>query len=82
MASSLARKCSALRQFYHFLVEEGVRAADRGQFALIAGLYIDSKDRIYTTEMFVGRIQVFQYISQPSGSAAVVGGKEVVRTAN
>jgi integrase/recombinase XerD len=27
-ASSLARKCSALRQFYHFLVEEGLREDD------------------------------------------------------
>ena len=36
-----------------------------GQFGLLAGLYINAENQIFTTEMFHGRIQVFQYISQP-----------------
>lgn len=39
-----------------------------GQFALVAGLYIDSRNQIYTTEQFRGRVQVFQYISQPESA--------------
>ena len=48
------------------LLAVGVLGTDAGQFALIAGLYIDPKDQIYTTEMFRGRVQVFQYITQPA----------------
>jgi hypothetical protein len=47
---------------------------DPGQFALIAGLFIDGKDRIYTTAMFHGRVQVFQYIPQPETASQ----KEVI----
>jgi DNA-binding beta-propeller fold protein YncE len=47
------------------LLAVGALGSDPGQFALVAGLYIDSEDQIYTTEMFRGRVQVFQYISQP-----------------
>jgi hypothetical protein len=32
-------------------------------------MYIDAQDKIYTTEMFHGRIQVFQYIRQPDSVA-------------
>lgn len=54
------------------LLAIGSLGTDPGQFALIAGLYIDAKDQIYTTEMFKGRLQVFQYIKQPE---EVVTGK-------
>jgi hypothetical protein len=47
------------------LLAVGALGNDPGQFALIAGLYIDAKDRIYTTEMYQGRVQIFQYIKQP-----------------
>ncbi len=47
------------------LLAVGSLGTDPGQFALVAGLYIDAQDRIYTTEMFHGRIQVFQYLSLP-----------------
>ena len=50
------------------LLAVGALGSEPGQFALVAGLYIDSEDQIYTTEMFRGRVQVFQYISQ-AGSA-------------
>jgi DNA-binding beta-propeller fold protein YncE len=46
------------------LLAVGSLGSDPGQFALLAGLYIDAEDHVYTTEMFPGRIQVFQYISQ------------------
>ncbi len=54
------------------LLAVGALGDEPGQFVLVAGLYIDSEDRIYTTEMFRGRIQVFQFISQP-GPAAETG---------
>ena len=60
------------------LLAVGSLGADPGQFALIAGLYIDPQDRIYATEMFHGRIQVFQYIVQPPSA----GTKEVKRGSN
>jgi DNA-binding beta-propeller fold protein YncE len=60
------------------LLAVGSLGSEPGQFALVAGLYIDSEDQIYTTEMFRGRVQVFQYISQP-GSAEK---KEVNRSGN
>ena len=60
------------------LLAVGALGNNPGQFALVAGLYIDSEDRIYTTEMFRGRVQVFQYLSQ----AASAGGKEVNRGSN
>jgi DNA-binding beta-propeller fold protein YncE len=56
----------------HPLLAVGTLGTDPGQFALIAGLFIDDEDTLYTTEMFHGRIQVFQYISQP-GSAGEKG---------
>lgn len=46
------------------LLAIGTLGAEPGQFALIAGLYIDAKDQIYTTEMFRGRVQMFQYLKQ------------------
>jgi len=54
----------------------GVLGTAPGEFGLIAGLYIDSADRIYTTEMYVGRIQVFQYIAQPATAEQKGGGQE------
>lgn len=60
------------------LLAVGTLGDEPGQFALVAGLHIDSEDQIYTTEMFRGRVQVFQYISQ-RGS---VEGKEVNRSGN
>lgn len=58
------------------LLAVGMLGTDPGQFALVAGLYIDAKDQIYTTEMFRGRVQVFQYIPQPAQADA----KGVTRT--
>ncbi len=58
------------------LLAVGSLGVDPGQFALVAGLHNDATDRIYTTEMFHGRIQVFQYLSQPSSGED----KEVHRT--
>ena len=52
------------------LLAVGMLGSDPGQFALVAGLSIDSEDRIYTTEMFQGRVQVFQYIAQPASADA------------
>jgi DNA-binding beta-propeller fold protein YncE len=60
------------------LLAVGALGSEPGQFALVAGMYIDSEDQIYTTEMFRGRVQVFQYIAQP-GSADEKG---VNRSAN
>jgi DNA-binding beta-propeller fold protein YncE len=60
------------------LLAVGVIGTDPGQFALIAGLYIDPKDQIYTSEMFRGRVQVFQYISLPASGER----KEVNRASN
>jgi len=40
-----------------------------GQFTLIAGIGIDSQDRIYTTEQEGGRVQIFQYLRQPDSVA-------------
>ena len=59
------------------LLAVGSLGAEPGQFALVAGLYIDPEDHIYTTEMYKGRIQVFQYISQ-ARSAQEKGGKPAV----
>jgi DNA-binding beta-propeller fold protein YncE len=47
------------------LLAVGALGAAPGQFTLVAGLHIDSQNRIFTTEQFKGRVQVFQYISQP-----------------
>jgi DNA-binding beta-propeller fold protein YncE len=55
------------------LLAVGALGYDPGQFALVAGLYIDAEDQIFTTEMFHGRVQVFQYIAQadpPDGKGA------------
>jgi hypothetical protein len=60
------------------LLAVGVLGISPGEFGLIAGLHIDSEDRIYTTEMYIGRIQVFQYIHQPASSE----GKEVGKALN
>jgi hypothetical protein len=60
------------------LLAVGVIGTDPGQFALIAGLYVDEKDQIYTSEMFRGRVQVFQYISQPASGER----KEVKRASS
>jgi DNA-binding beta-propeller fold protein YncE len=60
------------------LLAVGALGYDPGQFALLAGLYIDSEDQIFTTEMFHGRVQVFQYIAQ----ADAVARKEVHRPAS
>jgi DNA-binding beta-propeller fold protein YncE len=56
------------------LLAVGALGYDPGQFALVAGLYIDSEDQIFTTEMFHGRVQVFQYIAQ-SDTGDGKGGK-------
>jgi DNA-binding beta-propeller fold protein YncE len=56
------------------LLAVGALGTDPGQFALVAGLYIDSENQIYTTEMYRGRVQVFQYISQ-TGAAEGKGVK-------
>jgi hypothetical protein len=55
------------------LLAVGTLGGGRGEFALVAGIHIDAKDRVYTSEMFRGRIQVFQYIPQPENN----GKKEV-----
>ncbi|MEQ1883680.1 MAG: 6-bladed beta-propeller [Bryobacteraceae bacterium] len=52
------------------LLAVGALGTNPGQFALVAGLYIDSNDQIYTTEQYRGRVQVFQYISQPASTRA------------
>ncbi|MBS1859451.1 MAG: SMP-30/gluconolactonase/LRE family protein [Acidobacteria bacterium] len=54
------------------LLAVGSLGDEPGKFALIAGIYIDAEDQIYTTEMFHGRIQVFQYLSR-SGAARKKG---------
>ena len=41
---------------------------------LVAGLHISSEDQIYTTEMFQGRIQVFQYLAQQAAPSQKQGG--------
>jgi DNA-binding beta-propeller fold protein YncE len=46
------------------LLAVGSLGTAAGQFALVAGMYINAENQIFTTEMFHGRIQVFQYISQ------------------
>jgi hypothetical protein len=56
------------------LLAVGVLGTAPGEFGLIAGLHIDSHDRIYTTEMYLGRIQVFQYIAQPASVEKKGGG--------
>ncbi len=45
-----------------------------GEFSLVAGLHISSEDQIYTTEMFQGRIQVFQYLAQQAAPSQKQGG--------
>lgn len=47
------------------LLAVGTLGTRSGEFALVAGIHVDAKDRIYTSEMLRGRIQVFQYLSQP-----------------
>jgi hypothetical protein len=34
-----------------------------GQFSALAGLTIDKNDRIFTSEQFVGRVQMFRYVN-------------------
>lgn len=57
------------------LLAVGSLGSASGQFALVAGLYINEENQIFTTEMFHGRIQVFQYISQSAPPAAGQGGE-------
>jgi len=56
------------------LLAVGSLGTASGQFALVAGLYIDSENQIFTTEMFHGRIQVFQYIAQSGPGQQKQGG--------
>ena len=40
-----------------------------GQFRTLAGLYIDKNNRIFTSEQFPGRVQMFRYISDDEARA-------------
>ena len=51
------------------LLAVGSLGSAPGQFALVAGLHINEENQLFTTEMFKGRIQVFQYISQAEAPA-------------
>ncbi|MFQ5723015.1 MAG: 6-bladed beta-propeller [Terriglobia bacterium] len=53
----------------HPLLAVGSLGQEPGRFSLIAGIFIDAQDRIYTTEQVGGRVQIFQYLSQPDSVA-------------
>ena len=40
-----------------------------GQFRALAGLYIDKNNRIFTTEQYPGRVQMFRYFSDDEARA-------------
>jgi len=40
-----------------------------GQFRSLAGLAIDNKNRVFTSEQFPGRVQMFQYVSDAEAQA-------------
>ena len=37
---------------------------------MIAGIYVDKKNRIYVTDQWRGRVQVFQYLPEQKAEAA------------
>ena len=40
-----------------------------GQFRTLAGLYIDKNNRIFTTEQYPGRVQMFRYFTDDEARA-------------
>ena len=40
-----------------------------GQFRTLAGLYIDKNNRIFTSEQYPGRVQMFRYITDDEARA-------------
>ena len=42
----------------------GGAGREPGQFYIPSGLYVDKSDRIYVTDTFNRRIQVFQYLAR------------------
>ena len=51
------------------LLAVGSYGLGSGQFALIAGIFIDQHDRIYVTDQLRGRVQIFEYLGERSGSS-------------
>ncbi|HEV2395365.1 MAG TPA: SMP-30/gluconolactonase/LRE family protein [Candidatus Sulfotelmatobacter sp.] len=47
----------------HFLMWMGGHGLFPGQFRALAGLYIDKNNRIFTSEQYPGRVQMFRYFT-------------------
>jgi hypothetical protein len=48
-----------------------------GQFRTLAGLYIDKNNRIFTSEQYPGRVQMFRYFTDDEARAELARRKEV-----
>jgi len=42
-----------------------------GQFRALAGLYIDKNNRIFTSEQYPGRVQMFRYFTDDEARAQI-----------
>ena len=47
-----------------------------GQFRTLAGLYIDKNNRIFTSEQYPGRVQMFRYFSDDEARTELARRKE------
>ncbi len=54
-----------------FLMWMGGHGLFPGQFRALAGLYIDKNDRIFTSEQYPGRVQMFRYFTDDDARAQI-----------
>src|SRR5262249_4187707 len=54
-----------------FLMWMGGHGLFPGQFRALAGLYIDKNNRIFTSEQYPGRVQMFRYFSDDEARAQI-----------
>jgi DNA-binding beta-propeller fold protein YncE len=47
------------------LLVVGQSGSRPGEFSLPSGLFIDAANKLYVADSLNGRVQVFQYVSQP-----------------
>jgi DNA-binding beta-propeller fold protein YncE len=55
----------------HFLMWMGGHGLFPGQFRAVAGLYIDKNNRMFTSEQFPGRVQMFRYFTDDEARAQI-----------
>jgi hypothetical protein len=54
-----------------FLMWMGGHGLFPGQFRALAGLYIDKNNRIFTSEQYPGRVQMFRYYTDDEARAQI-----------